>query len=135
MNDKFNEATKNRPEGSRVLDGESVFIDLPTLTRQIKSEDAWYRHDRNSITVFKTDEMCIVLGALHKNAEMIPHKAEGTMNIQALEGMLELFTDTLNTLLYEGQMATIHRDSNFRIAARLDSVYLLTITGVKTPNP
>jgi len=127
MNEKHNDATRNRPEGDRTIDAPSLQIDLAAFTRQIRSEDAWHKSDRNSITVFKTDNIRIVLGGLHKDAEMLPRKAEGTMNIQVLEGSLAVTTDELDATLTPGNMIAIHKDSNYRVIANEESIYLLTI--------
>jgi hypothetical protein len=127
---KHNDATKNRPEGDRVLDASTVFIDVPAYIKEIKNEEAWKKNDRNSITVFKTEEMRIVVGALHKDAEMIPHKAEGVMSMQLIEGELEIDTNETCTLLHPSQIMTIHKDCNYRVKARQESVYLLTMTDV-----
>lgn len=130
MDEKFNEATRNRPEGDRVLDASSVFIDLPAFIRQIKNEDAWHKYDRNSITVFKTDDLRIVLGGLHAGAEMPPHRSDGIMSLQVINGVLEINTDLITTTLYTGQMIAIHKNCNYRVVAMEESVYLLTLSNV-----
>ena len=71
MDEKFNKATTQRPQGNRVMDAPLVTIDLRSFTKQIRDEKAWKESDRNAITVFKTDGMRIVLIALHKDAEMV----------------------------------------------------------------
>ena len=38
MEIKTNQATKNRPEGDRVIDAPYVFIDIPGFVEQLKSE-------------------------------------------------------------------------------------------------
>jgi quercetin dioxygenase-like cupin family protein len=130
MSNKYNDATRNRPEGERIIDAPTVFADIPAFTAQIKSEEAWHKNDRNSITVFKTDDLRIVLGALHNGAEMTHHKAEGVMSIQVLDGALEIITDDLNTVAEKGQMVAIHKFSTYRIIARKESTYLLTMSNV-----
>ena len=130
MNEKYNEATRNRPSGDRIIDADSVFINLPAFISQIKSEDARQKNDRNSITVFKTSDMRIVLGGLHQGAELSPHKAEGIMSIQVIEGALEINTDNLSETLQKGQMIAIHKHSNYRVVAAEESIYLLTISNV-----
>ena len=130
MNEKYNEATRNRPSGDRIIDADSVFINLPAFISQIKSEDARQKNDRNSITVFKTSVMRIVLGGLHQGAELSPHKAEGIMSIQVIEGALEINTDNLSETLQKGQMIAIHKHSNYRVVAAEESIYLLTISNV-----
>ena len=131
MIDKFNEATRNRPEGDRLLDAQSVFMDLNAFIRQIKNEDAWHKSDRNSITIFKTDDLCIVLGGLHQGAELPPHRAAGTMSIQVIQGELDVNTDDISTSLTKGQMIAVHKGANYRVVAAEESVYLLTICDVK----
>jgi quercetin dioxygenase-like cupin family protein len=128
MSNKYNDATPNRPEGERIIDAPTVFIDLPAYIVQIKTEDAWHKNDRNSITVFKTDDMCVVLGALHHGAEMTHRKAEGIMTVQVLDGTLEIFTDDLTTLAQKGHIVAIHKRNSYRIIAREESMYLLTIS-------
>jgi hypothetical protein len=82
MENKFNDATAQRPEGERVIDGALVAIDLPLFMEQIKEEAPWKESDRNAITVFKTNGLRIVLIALHKGAEMNRHTADGIISLQ-----------------------------------------------------
>lgn len=132
MYEKQNDATRNRPDGPRIIDAPSVQIDIPKYIQQIRNEETWSKYDRNSITVFKTDDLRIVVGGLHKDAEMIPHKAEGMMSIQVLEGMLEVKTDELDATLRPGQLVAIHKGSNYRVIASEESIYLLTMSDVRT---
>ena len=84
MDIKFNEATTQRPHGDRIMDAPLVTIDLQSSTKQIKEEKSWKDTDQNAITVFKTDGMRIVLIALHKDAEMSTHTADGMISVQVL---------------------------------------------------
>src|SRR5689334_3008656 len=102
MIEKHNDATPNRPGGERIIDAPAVMIDIHAFVRQIKTEEAWRKYDRNSITVFKTFGLCIVVGALHKGAEML-HIAEGIMSLQVLEGILDIVTDEISVTLEKGQ--------------------------------
>jgi quercetin dioxygenase-like cupin family protein len=127
MTEKYNDATRNRPEGERIIDADTVLIDMPAFIRQIKSEDAWLKSDRNSITVFKTGTLRMVLGGLHEGAEFPAHKAEGIMCMQVLEGLLEANTDGLEAILKKGQMVAIHKGCNYRFVALEETIYLLTL--------
>ena len=60
MDEKFNDATKQRPQGERIMDAALVTIDLRNFTKQIKEEQARKDNDRNAITVFKTVGMRII---------------------------------------------------------------------------
>ena len=128
--EKHNDATYNRPAGERSIDAPSLVADLPSFIRQIKGENAWTKNDRNSITVFKTDDMRIVLGGLHKDAEMLPHRAEGITCIQVLDGVLEITTDELEETIGKGQLVAIHKGCNYRVIAQEECFYLLTISNV-----
>jgi len=131
MTEKHTNATLSRQE-ERTIDAPSLLIDLPAFIRQIRSEEAWQKNDRNSITVFKTDDLRIVLGGFHKGAELIPHKAEGIMSIQLIEGILQVMTDDLTCELHRGQMIAIHKDSSYRAVALEETIYLLTMSNVDT---
>ena len=53
MDEKFNAATKQRPQGERIMDAALVTIDLRNFTKQIREEKAWKDSDLNAITVLK----------------------------------------------------------------------------------
>ena len=128
MIEKFNEATKQRPQGERTLDASLVTIDLNYFIKQIRNEKAWKDSDRNAITVFKTNGMRIVLIALHKNAEMAKHTADGMISVQVLEGHM-LFTTTEQSVeLGKGEMLALHENVPHSVLAKEETIFLLTLT-------
>ena len=128
MNEKFNEATKQRPQGERTLDASLVTIDLNYFTKQIRDEKAWKDSDRNAITVFKTNGMRIVLIALHKNAEMAKHTADGMISVQVLEGQMLFTTNEQSVELGKGEMLALHENVPHSVLAKEETVFLLTLT-------
>ena len=128
MNEKFNEATKQRPQGERTLDASLVTIDLNYFTKQIRDEKAWKDSDRNAITVFKTNGMRIVLIALHKNAEMAEHTADGMISVQVLEGQMLFTTEEQSVELGKGEMLALHENVPHSVLAKEETVFLLTLT-------
>ena len=128
MENKFNEATTQRPLGDRIMDAPLVNIDLITFTEQIKEEKAWKESDRNAITVFKTNGMRIVLIALHKDAEMTKHRAEGMISLQVLEGKIKFTTDDQSVELGRGQMLALHEGLSHSVQAKEETIFLLTLT-------
>ncbi len=128
MDEKFNEATGNRPQGDRTLDAPLVTIDLQKLISQIKEEKQWKKSDRNAITVFKSMIMRMVLIALHKDSEIVKHTAKGMINIQVLEGEIELITDNQTVNLSSGQVLILHEGIDHSVHALKETVFLLTIT-------
>ena len=128
MEEKSNEATTQRPQGDRLMDAPLVTIDLSSFTKQIREEKPWKESDRNAITVFKTDGMRIVLIALHKDAEMIKHKADGMISLQVLEGQILFTTEEQSVELGKGQMLALHENVPHSVLAKEETIFLLTLT-------
>lgn len=127
MEVKHNESTELRPEGGRLIDAPLVSIDIPQYIKQLKSEAAWTNGDRNAITVFKTQEMRIVLIALHEDAIISKHVAEGMISVQVIEGEINFNTDAQSVLIKKGHMIALHKGMYHSVAATKESVFLLTI--------
>lgn len=124
MENKFNEATSQRPLGDRILDATLVSIDLASFAKQIKEEKAWKESDRNAITVFKTDGMRIVLIALHKDAEMTKHRAARIISLQVMEGKIQFTCNEQSVELGRGQMLTLHKGLSHSVLAKEESIFL-----------
>jgi len=129
MEEKYNEATTNRPEGDRPVDAPSVLIDIPSFIKQIKSEKAWEENDRNSITVFKSDKLSIVIVALHKSAEMQTEYPQHILSIQMIKGRIKLYADDKTNIVEEEQLFVLHENISYKIEAVKKSIFLLTIVG------
>ncbi|MFN0274791.1 MAG: hypothetical protein ACKVPJ_03520 [Chitinophagales bacterium] len=128
MEEIINKATIQRPQGERTIDAPLVTINLLSFLEQIRNEKAWEDSDRNAITVFKTNGMRIVLIALHKNAEMIKHTADGLISVQMLEGQMLFKTDEQSFNLGKGQMLALHKGIAHSVVAKEETVFLLTLT-------
>lgn len=128
MENKSNEGTPQRPEGDRLLDASLVTMDLNYFIAQVRSEPSWKDSDRNSITIYKTNGLRLVLIALHEGAEMKTHTAAGIINIQVLEGELLFTANEQSVELSKGQMAALHTGIPHSVLAKKESVFLLTLT-------
>ncbi len=124
MEIKYNEATINRPGGDRIIDAPFVFTDLDKYIRQLKEEDAWEKNDRNSITVFKTTGMTMVLTCLHKDAAIDKNVMDGLLTIQVLEGSID-FTIDSTVSLSKQQMISLHPGIEHSLVAKEDTALLL----------
>ena len=129
MRVKTNEATRQRPEGTRHIDAPSLLLDLEKYTKQLKEEEAWQKNDRNGITIFKTDGCNIVLTALHQKAILDYIKVSGIVLVQVLEGNVKLNVDNVSIEAKANQLVTLHENKAHSIEALQDSVVLLTIVG------
>lgn len=127
MEEKYNESTINRPEGDRPINAPSVLIDIPSFIKQIKGEKAWEDNDRNSITVFKSDKLRIVIVALHKNAIMQTEHPQNILSIQVIKGKVKLYTEEKTTVVEEEQLFVLHENISYKIEAVKKAFFLLNI--------
>ena len=127
MENKSNEPTALRPEGDRVLNAPLVEMDLNKFIAQLKQETTWADSDRNSITVFKSDNITIVLIGLHANAELKTHTAKGNINVQVLEGEITFTTEQKTVSMEKGQMICLQENIPHSVHAIEESFFLLTM--------
>ena len=127
MQEKYNESTINRPEGERPISAPLILIDIPSYIKQIKNEKAWDENDRNSITVFKSDKLRVLIVALHKKAEMHTERPQNILSIQMIRGKIKLYTNEKTTVVEEDQLLVLHENISYRVEAVKKSVFLLTI--------
>jgi quercetin dioxygenase-like cupin family protein len=128
MEIKNNESTDLRPEGARLMDAPLVRMDIPEFIKELKREATWGNSDRNAMTIYKTNGMRIVLIALHKEAVMKKHTAEGIISVQVLEGEINFSTDNESIVLGQGNMIALHTGLPHSVKAIKESVFLLTLT-------
>ncbi len=128
MKEKSNEATPQRPQGDRVLNSSLVEMDLTKFIEQIKNEPNWKNNTHNTITIFKSDAMRVVLIALHKNALLKPHATNATISVQVLEGSIKFITDEKTVVLHKSQMIALQPNITHSIEAHEESVFLLTLS-------
>lgn len=123
---KSNEATLNRPKGDRVIDAPYVFINIPELISQLKTEEGWQKNDRNAITVFKTGIVSMVLVCLHTKAILKDNVVDGIFTIQVIEGLVRINNYDGITDLGVNNIMTFHQLVDHSVEAMTDSVLLLT---------
>lgn len=128
MEIKNNESTDLRPEGARLMDAPLVSMDIPEFIKQLKAEATWENSDRNAMTVYKTNGMRIVLIALHEDAVLKKHTADGIISVQVLEGEINFSTDKESKVLIQGSMIALHKGLPHSVKAIKESVFLLTLT-------
>jgi quercetin dioxygenase-like cupin family protein len=127
MDNKSNQATPQRPEGDRMLNASLVEMDLNKFIQQVKQEPSWSDSDRNSITIFKSDSMRIVLMGLHEKAELKTHTANGIISVQVLEGSISFVTEERSVTLQKGQMIALQQKIPHSVTALQESFFLLTL--------
>ena len=123
---KSSYANEQRPKGNRILDANTVLINLPKFIAELKNEQKWEQSDRNVITVFKSDTMRMVLIALQKGATMSKHKTDGMLNIQLLEGEVAFVTDEASYTLSKSMLLALHQGVSHSVIAKEEAIFLLT---------
>ena len=127
MENKSNDATPQRPDGERILNAPLVQMNLEEFIKQIKSETTWADSDRNSVTLFKSETMRIMLIGLHENAELKPHKANGVISVQVIEGKIEFTAEEQITHLEQRQMIALQENIIHSVKALTESFFILTL--------
>ena len=127
MEVKYNDPTDLRPEGKRILDAPLVRMNIPEFIDQLKSEQPWKTSAKNAMTIYKNDSMRIVLIALHKDAVLKKHTAEGNISVQVMEGEIKFNTDADSVTLEKGGMVALHNGLAHSVEAVKESVFLLTL--------
>jgi hypothetical protein len=126
MENKRNEATLSRPKGDRVIDAPYVFINIPEFIKQLKTEEAWQKNDRNGITVFKTGRVTMVLTCLHAKAVFKDNLVDGIFTIQVIDGIIRVKTMDGDVDMKAGQVMAFHQLVDHSIEALVDSTVLFT---------
>ena len=129
MEEKYNNATAQRPEGARPLDAAIIPIDIPKYIIQLKQEEAYDKNGKNAITVFKSAQVTITIIAL-KDGEIVKpgsEENEAIMSLQVLHGKLSFESMGNLTELSGGDLITLHQTLSFKATALTDSIGLLTM--------
>lgn len=123
---RTNEATYNRPEGTRVLDAPYVVSDINAAMAQLMNENGWEETDCNGITLFKTDNLTTVLICMHTGSRIGENTIDGTVTLQVVEGEVELTANEDVLTIHTGQIVMLHHDVTHSILATEETVMLLT---------
>jgi quercetin dioxygenase-like cupin family protein len=126
MEIKRNEATLNRPKGDRVIDGSYVFVDIPAYTIQLHQEKSWEKNDRNGITVFKSDDLAIVLSTLKAGSQLPENTVDGYIVLQLIHGKINVTTPDGDVILTANQILAFHPGIHHSVQVIDDSILLLT---------
>lgn len=123
---KVNKATRQRPF-DRVIDAPHVTIDVDFYVKELKNEEAWEKYDRNGITVFKSDQVAIVLTILKKGADLVDNTVDGFLTVQVLDGSIKIFTLNGETIeAGKNQIVAFHPNIYSSVEALSDATIMLT---------
>jgi quercetin dioxygenase-like cupin family protein len=83
--------------------------------------------ERTAVTLMKSSFMRIVLIALHGQSEINFNQSGNVISVQLLEGKINFQTQNESVMLSKGSLVTIHEDTQHRLIAIEESVFLLTV--------
>jgi len=129
MEEKYNNATPQRPSGHRALDSRVLSVDLPKYVDEIKNEAAYHENGKNAMTVFKSEHATITLVAL-KSGEKIQSGIEEQhllLSLYMINGSLSFYAHDKEEYLSEGQLLNFHYEQSFYAVANTDCVCLLNV--------
>jgi quercetin dioxygenase-like cupin family protein len=124
---EFQSVTSQNPSGDGISNAPIVEHDLKKFIKHLTSENHWTDSDRNSITIFKSKTMRIVLMGLKENAELKQHKANGAISVQVVEGKLKFTAEQKSITLEKGQMIALDESVTHAVKAITETFFLLTL--------
>jgi quercetin dioxygenase-like cupin family protein len=127
MTNTSKEATTLRPQGERLLNAPLVEMNLNKFMDEIKAESTWHNSDRNSMTIFKSDSITIVLIGIRENSELKTHTAVGHIIVQVLNGKINFNTEAQTIALEKGQMIALQPNIPHSVLAVNESFFMLTV--------
>lgn len=130
MKRSSSQSTPLRPEGERILNAPILDINLYDYIEKIKAEKTWQETGKNTITLFKSLTLRILLIGLNKGAELKRHKTDKVISVQVLEGSLRFITGDKVTALSKGHLITLHPKIPHSVESDAESFFLLTLANI-----
>jgi len=124
---KQNNATPQRPDNNRLIFAPKVEIDLNEMMNQLISEASWSEKGHNSMSLFKSDKLRIVLMGFKKNEELKAHSTKGIISVQVIRGRIKFTVDGESSDVQTGQMIVLDSGITHSVIAVEESFILLTI--------
>jgi len=102
-------------------------FDLPTLIEKMKHSQSWAKGEVNAMILLKKPDKQIILTALHEGTEIQSFQSNDSITFQIIEGKVKLHTQKESVILDQGQLLTIHENTNYSLTTKEETVLLLTI--------
>jgi len=115
-------------KGNRDLDSPVSVVDLKACMSSLCNEKNYLEGSKNTILIFKTSGMRILMIALKKGAELKPHSAPGAISVQTLEGEIGFITGGQCLSLKKDQVLMLQSGLEHGVLAKTDAIFLLTIS-------
>lgn len=120
------ENQQNNPS-SHQPDTPLLTFNFESLIQQMKQEESWVKSGRSAKTLYKADQMRIVLNAMKAGTEIKPHHASGPISVQVIEGQIRFSTENESIELRQGDMLTLQALIRHWVEAIEEASFLLTV--------
>jgi D-lyxose ketol-isomerase len=124
MDYRQNDATINRPEGERVLDGDCIYTDLVEIVNQLRNEKAYDTNDLNGITVLKTGSTTIVVTLMKQGSFSKRITVDTALTLLVMSGKLTIEKEGSAIELGPAQMLNFHPLIAHDIKAEIETVVI-----------
>jgi quercetin dioxygenase-like cupin family protein len=119
----------NRPHvtAERPLDAPLLTFEIPALLAQLKAEPTWQRESHNAMTLAKSRGLRVVLVAMRSGAVLAPHRTDGPISVQVIDGAVRLTAGSRSVTLHAGQLVTLQKGIRHGVEAATEAAFLLTL--------
>jgi quercetin dioxygenase-like cupin family protein len=100
---------------------------LPAIVRELRSSEAWREGKRSARTLVKGDSLRATLAAMPAGARLSPHRADGPITVQVLEGRIRFRTDSREEVLAAGAWLSLPEGTTHSLEAIEDCAILVTV--------
>lgn len=116
------------PPQQRLDEGRVHVFRADGLTSALRSESEYGKSHHTGITLMKTNELRVLLGAAEARATLESHVVHGPATIFVIEGMLEIETQEHAFRAGRGDLVVLPRDEPRRITSLAESTFLLVLS-------
>ncbi|NWJ49967.1 MAG: hypothetical protein HXX14_03790 [Bacteroidetes bacterium] len=102
-------------------------FDIPRLVEKMKHQDIWAKEELHSMILFKNTDKQIILIILQEGTELKSFQSNESITVQIIEGKLKFYTRRKTVTLKKGQLLTLNENIKYRLTAKEETVFLLTI--------
>jgi quercetin dioxygenase-like cupin family protein len=120
-------ASHPRSDARRILDASLMQFDLDGEIEKIKHEKNWMEGCQSAKTLVKSENMSLLLIAMHMGDEMKMHRFNGPITLHVVEGNIQFLTRQNCVSIKEGQLITLQKKIPHNLVAKMSSIFLLTL--------
>jgi len=117
-----------REAPSERFEARFLEFDLGAEAARLRFEPAPARHGHRQKTLFKHGGRTIALFVMDAGSTLLEHAADGTVSIQAVEGVVRVGMEGGECRLSAGQVLVLRPGLPHSVVAETDAVFLLQVS-------